>query len=78
MAFAKKHLPTERVEKQMRMSDIESHGHGILDYYLSAIKRNPGLVTKNEIADLGLMFVVPASEAVYVSPCILPLSRNHK
>ncbi|KAL9638743.1 MAG: hypothetical protein Q9164_001360 [Protoblastenia rupestris] len=71
MAFAKKHLPTERIEKQMRMSDIESHNHDILDYYLSAIKKNPGVVTKNEIADLGLMVVVPASEAVRTAISVL-------
>ena len=64
MAFAKKFLPSQRIEEQIRSPQKEGRNHDILDQYLMAHRSLPGVVTKNEIVDLGLMVVVPASEAV--------------
>lgn len=64
MAFAKKYLPTERITAQIQASKKESRHNDILDQYLIAHKEHPGVVTEAEVVDLGLMVVVPASEAV--------------
>jgi hypothetical protein len=64
VAFAKKFLPHERIEAQIRAPEKEGSNHDILDQYMMAQKSVPGVVTKNELADLGLMLVVPSSEAV--------------
>lgn len=65
MAFAKKYLPTKRIEMQLSGEVLNaSTNPDILDQYLAAHRSDPGVVTLNEIVDLGLMVVVPASEAV--------------
>ena len=64
MAFAKKYLPIDRIAKQLNYPEKEPIHHDIMDQYMNAIKERPGVVTENEIVDLGLMVVVPASEAV--------------
>lgn len=65
MAFAKKYLPTQRIETQLSCEAPKTPTNpDILDQYLAAHRSNPGVVTLNEIVDLGLMVVVPASEAV--------------
>lgn len=63
MAFAKKYLPLERISTQLDADTKRAH-HDVLDQYLLAHQAHPGVVTRDEIVDLGLMVVVPASEAV--------------
>lgn len=65
MAFAKKYLPTKRIEAAVGNPEKEAKHYDILDRYLTANKEVPDVVTLDEIVDLGLMVVVPASEAVY-------------
>ena len=77
MAFAKKHLPVDRISKQIRTVGVETPNHDLLDFFVNGVKKSPGVVTENELADLGLMVVVPASEAVYVLQICSPvLSLN--
>lgn len=68
MAFAKKYLPEKRIDEEIVQPSKDPEHYDILDAYLAAHKSSPGVVTRNEIVDLGLMVVVPASEAVFVSP----------
>lgn len=68
MAFAKKYLPTARIEAALSDPEKKIKHHDILDQYLTANSILPDVVTPNEIVDLGLMVVVPASEAVYGVP----------
>jgi hypothetical protein len=64
MAFAKKYLPTRRIEDALSDPEKRIKHHDILDQYFAANNELPGVVTQDEIVDLGLMVVVPASEAV--------------
>ncbi|EED15773.1 cytochrome P450, putative [Talaromyces stipitatus ATCC 10500] len=64
MAFAKKYLPTQRIEEQLNNPNAMGQHHDLLDQFLEAHKNSPDIVTRNEVVDLGLMVVVPASEAV--------------
>ena len=64
MAFAKKYLPEQRIAAQIQTLEKEAEHHDLLDQYLTAYKNHPDVVSQNEIVDLGLMVVVPASEAV--------------
>lgn len=64
MAFAKKYLPVHRIEKQLSEPAKMDQHHDLLDQFLKAHQQSPDVVSKNEVVDLGLMVVVPASEAV--------------
>ncbi|KAF4537431.1 Cytochrome p450 [Lasiodiplodia theobromae] len=71
MAFAKKYLPEKRIDEEIVQPSKDPEHYDILDAYLAAHKTNPGVVTRNEIVDLGLMVVVPASEAVRTAMSVL-------
>lgn len=64
MAFAKKYLPTNRIKASTQGQKEKEKHYDILDQYLTANKNSPDVVTIDEVVDLGLMVVVPASEAV--------------
>ncbi|KAJ5794558.1 cytochrome P450 [Penicillium paradoxum] len=71
MAFAKKYLPVQRIEKQLAEPEKMDQHHDLLDQFLKAHQTNPDVVSKNEVVDLGLMVVVPASEAVRTAIAVL-------
>ncbi|EED12677.1 benzoate 4-monooxygenase cytochrome P450, putative [Talaromyces stipitatus ATCC 10500] len=64
MAFAKKYLPAQRIEEQLNNPKAMGQHHDLLDQFLEAHKNSPDIVTRNEVVDLELIVVVPASEAV--------------
>ncbi|KAH7310185.1 putative cytochrome P450 [Rhexocercosporidium sp. MPI-PUGE-AT-0058] len=78
MAFAQKYLPTNRIEASISDPKTKVKHHDILDQYLTANSEHPDVVTKDEIVDLGLMVVVPASEAVRtaISVCIFQMIKH--
>ncbi|KAL2828552.1 cytochrome P450 [Aspergillus pseudoustus] len=71
MAFAQKYSPVRRIKELL--SDWRNMGqhHDLLGQFLEAHKRNPEIVSQNELVDLGLMVVVPASEAVRTAIAVL-------
>ncbi|KAF2703801.1 putative cytochrome P450 [Pleomassaria siparia CBS 279.74] len=71
MEFAKKYLPNDRIDKQLSQPPAKPQHYDILDAYISANQTNPGIVSRNEVVDLGLMVVVPASEAVRTAISVL-------
>ncbi|KAJ0420668.1 cytochrome P450 [Aspergillus carlsbadensis] len=71
MAFAQKYLPVRRIKEQLSDSRKMGQHHDLLDQFLEAHKRNPEIVSQNELVDLGLMVVVPASEAVRTAIAVL-------
>ncbi|KAJ5525436.1 cytochrome P450 [Penicillium frequentans] len=71
MAFAKKYLPVHRIEEQLAEPGKMDQHHDLLDQFLKAHQQNPDVVSKDEVVDLGLMVVVPASEAVRTAIAVL-------
>ena len=76
MAFTLKYLPNDRIAKQLNQPEKHDYNHDILDQFLKAHKDHPGVVSERETVDLGLMVVVPASEAVYVAAFYLPTKER--
>ncbi|KAG9201710.1 hypothetical protein G6514_005519 [Epicoccum nigrum] len=64
MRFAKKYIPYERIEEEVKQPEHNPKHNDILDTYIAAIRTEDGVVSQNEIVDLALMIVVPNPEAV--------------